>query len=158
MTIYHSHHIVPKHIGGSDDPSNIVLLTISEHAEAHRILYEKYGRWQDKLAWRGLEGLIDKGHICAEIGRKQFLKMTQTQIPCDHCGRLISMHNMSRHLFLCTNGQEGVKGNPTRSGITLKKWGGGSKCITDGTTTKRIPKEDSIPEGWRLGRHWNPRA
>ena len=31
-------------MGGSDDPSNIVLLTVEEHAEAHRLLFEKYGK------------------------------------------------------------------------------------------------------------------
>ena len=43
MTIYHVHHIIPKHMGGTDDPSNLTQLTIEEHAEAHRILYEEHG-------------------------------------------------------------------------------------------------------------------
>jgi hypothetical protein len=36
------------------------LLTIEEHAEAHRLLYEQYGRWQDRVAWHGLEKRISK--------------------------------------------------------------------------------------------------
>ena len=44
--ITHKHHIIPKHIGGTDDPSNLIELIIPEHAEAHRKLYEEYGRWQ----------------------------------------------------------------------------------------------------------------
>lgn len=59
-TIYHNHHIIPKHIGGTDNLSNLVKLTVKDHAEAHKKLYEKYGRWQDKLAWQGLSGII--GH------------------------------------------------------------------------------------------------
>ena len=43
MTIYHKHHIIPKHIGGSDDPSNLISLTIEEHAESHRILWKEIG-------------------------------------------------------------------------------------------------------------------
>lgn len=54
----HKHHIVPKHLGGTDHPSNIVELTIDEHAEAHRLLYEQHGHWQDLLAWKGLLGLL----------------------------------------------------------------------------------------------------
>jgi hypothetical protein len=54
--IYHNHHIIPRHAGGSDDPSNIVRLTVEEHAEAHRILYETYGRIEDKIAWKMLSG------------------------------------------------------------------------------------------------------
>ena len=54
----HKHHIIPRHIGGTDDPFNLIELTIEEHAEAHRVLYETHGRWQDFLAWKGLLGVI----------------------------------------------------------------------------------------------------
>lgn len=63
MTIYHKHHIIPRHVGGTNDPSNIILLTISEHANAHRLLFEKYNRWQDYVAWQGLTGQIDNQEI-----------------------------------------------------------------------------------------------
>jgi hypothetical protein len=59
----HKHHIIPKHAGGTDDPSNLVELTVEEHAEAHRKLYEEYGRWQDKVAWLALSGRIGKEEI-----------------------------------------------------------------------------------------------
>lgn len=59
----HRHHIIPKHAGGSDDPSNLVELTIEEHAEAHRLLYEQYGRHQDLTAYLGLSGLASKKEI-----------------------------------------------------------------------------------------------
>ena len=29
-------------MGGTNDPSNLVELTVEEHAEAHRVLWEKY--------------------------------------------------------------------------------------------------------------------
>ena len=29
-------------MGGTDEPSNIVLLSIEEHAEAHKKLYEEF--------------------------------------------------------------------------------------------------------------------
>ena len=63
----HTHHIIPKHAGGTDDHSNLIELTIEEHAEAHRILYEQYGRWQDKVAWQGLLGLIPHEQIMKEM-------------------------------------------------------------------------------------------
>lgn len=56
----HWHHILPKHAGGTDHPDNLVLLTVEEHAEAHRILYEEHNRWQDYLAWQMLSGQIGK--------------------------------------------------------------------------------------------------
>lgn len=61
--IKHKHHIIPKHMGGSDDSSNIIELTVEEHAEAHRKLYEEFGCLQDKLAWQGLLGLISTADI-----------------------------------------------------------------------------------------------
>jgi hypothetical protein len=58
MNIYHRHHIIPKHMGGSNDPSNIVLLTVEEHAEAHRILFEQHNKQEDYIAWKALSGQI----------------------------------------------------------------------------------------------------
>ena len=71
MLIKHKHHIIPRHIGGTDDLQNIVELTIEEHAEAHRILFEQYGREEDRLAWLGLSGQIGKDEILWHLARKQ---------------------------------------------------------------------------------------
>lgn len=62
-TLFHKHHIIPRHAGGTDDPSNLIYLTVEEHAEAHRLLFEQYGRWQDELAWKALSGAIGKDEI-----------------------------------------------------------------------------------------------
>ena len=59
----HEHHIIPKHMGGNDDPSNLVYLTIEEHAKAHKILWEKYGKLEDKVAYMGLLKMIDREQI-----------------------------------------------------------------------------------------------
>jgi len=45
-------------MGGTDDASNLIELTVEEHADAHKKLYEEYGYWQDYIAWKGLLGLI----------------------------------------------------------------------------------------------------
>lgn len=45
-------------MGGTDDPSNLVKLTIEEHAEAHKKLWETHGLWQDNIAWKALSGQI----------------------------------------------------------------------------------------------------
>jgi hypothetical protein len=64
----HIHHILPKYLGGTDDPSNLVELTVEEHAEAHRLLYEQYGNWQDYCAWQALSG---------RLGKEEVLRMAQ---------------------------------------------------------------------------------
>lgn len=56
--MYHNHHIIPKHAGGTDEPSNLIRLTVEEHAEAHRLLFEEHGRWEDEVAWKALSGQI----------------------------------------------------------------------------------------------------
>ena len=64
----HKHHIIPKHMGGSDNADNIVELTVEEHAEAHKKLYEQHGHWQDYCAWQALSG---------RIGQEEILRMKQ---------------------------------------------------------------------------------
>jgi len=74
--IYHNHHIIPKHMGGTDDPSNLIKLTVEEHAGAHKLLWEKDGRWQDEIAWKALSGQISSAEAIitavkkANTGRK----------------------------------------------------------------------------------------
>lgn len=62
----HKHHIVPRHAGGTDDPSNLELITIEEHIDRHLQLYLKFGRWQDDLAVRFLSGIVDKKQAVKE--------------------------------------------------------------------------------------------
>jgi len=37
---------------------NRIDLTTEGHALAHRLLFEKHGRWQDELAWKAISGRI----------------------------------------------------------------------------------------------------
>jgi hypothetical protein len=50
-------------MGGNDDSSNLVRLTIEEHAEAHRILFEEHQRYEDWLAWKALSGQLQNQEI-----------------------------------------------------------------------------------------------
>ena len=69
--IKHKHHILPRHAGGTDNPSNIVLLSVEEHAEAHKKLYDQHGRKEDRWAWLGLSGQIGKDELLREIAMSQ---------------------------------------------------------------------------------------
>ena len=64
----HIHHIIPQYLGGTDEPSNLIELTVEEHAEVHRKLYEEHGNWQDYCAWQALSG---------RIGKEEILRMKQ---------------------------------------------------------------------------------
>src|SRR6266496_3214989 len=50
-------------MGGSNDEDNITLLTIEEHAEAHRLLWEKNGRHQDKRACKSLYAKTEESEV-----------------------------------------------------------------------------------------------
>ena len=43
-------------MGGSDDPSNLIELTVEEHSQAHLKLYEQYGKKEDLCAYYMLSG------------------------------------------------------------------------------------------------------
>ena len=47
-------------MGGTDDPTNIIEVTVEEHAELHRRLWKAFGCREDLIAYRGLAGII--GH------------------------------------------------------------------------------------------------
>lgn len=49
---YHKHHILPKSLGGKNDPANLVLLTPREHYICHRLLIEMtVGKARSKMAY-----------------------------------------------------------------------------------------------------------
>lgn len=58
--IYHKHHILPKHLGGSNDKSNIIKVNIPLHAFLHKLLWEEHHNIKDKVAWLALSGQITK--------------------------------------------------------------------------------------------------
>jgi len=72
----HTHHIIPRHMGGTDAPSNLIKLTIEEHALAHFNLWKQYGHIEDKIAWQCLSGrtITEKDRISlSKSGFKKFL-------------------------------------------------------------------------------------
>lgn len=66
MAFTHTHHIVPRHAGGTDDPSNLIEVTIEQHAELHLARYLEYGERGDWWAFMGLSGQMGKEEILAE--------------------------------------------------------------------------------------------
>lgn len=83
--VTHKHHIKPRHMGGSDDPSNLIELTVQEHALAHKTLFEQHGRWEDEIAWKCLSGQITQAEAIIEsvkkanTGRKHTLEQKQAR-------------------------------------------------------------------------------
>ena len=59
----HYHHIIPKYLGGTDDDSNLILLTPIEHANAHLKLFKQYGNQADAWAYNRLMRQAKAVHI-----------------------------------------------------------------------------------------------
>ena len=55
-------------MGGPESPT--IPLTIEDHAIAHRMLYEEFGKEEDRRAWLGLSGLMSKEDILKEIAKE----------------------------------------------------------------------------------------
>lgn len=50
-------------MGGNDEQSNLVRLSIDEHAKEHQKLFEQYGKQEDFIAWKALSGQISVPEI-----------------------------------------------------------------------------------------------
>jgi len=61
-------------MGGTDDPDNLIELSVEEHSLAHKKLFEEHGNEFDRIAWLALSGMIGKEEIihltAVESGRK----------------------------------------------------------------------------------------
>ena len=59
-TVKHKHHIIPRYMGGSNDISNIIEVSITQHAMWHFCNYQLFENWEDYLAYKALSGHIGK--------------------------------------------------------------------------------------------------
>jgi len=56
---FHKHHIIPKYMGGSDAPENLVTLHPIDHAIAHLVRYKMFGDIRDRWAANWLQNIVD---------------------------------------------------------------------------------------------------
>lgn len=71
----HRHHLIPKHMGGTNDEDNLTQpISIELHAEFHRLLWEDFGKYEDFIAWRCLSGRISSEEArlaAAKLGQQR---------------------------------------------------------------------------------------
>ncbi|NDB59148.1 HNH endonuclease [bacterium] len=160
MTMYHTHHIIPRHMGGSDDPSNLVSLTIEEHAEAHHILYEKYHKEEDKLAWLALSGQASMTEIKRMRQKFGAKKGTETIRNNPHLcikgglaarNRKVGIHDPSKLYLKQEGGRKAI--------IKLLDFTRGSVWMNNGFKDSRVRPEkvdEYVQNGWSTGRLFSP--
>jgi hypothetical protein len=67
MALKHKHHIVPQHRGGTNDVSNIVEISITQHAMWHYAEWQLYGSEWDRIAWKGLSGIASSSETVRAV-------------------------------------------------------------------------------------------
>lgn len=79
-------------MGGTDDPSNIVEVTVEEHAELHLDLYLQHGLMGDWLAYHTLSGQI----TAAEATRQAQIHANKTRVWSEESRKKISDFHKGR--------------------------------------------------------------
>jgi hypothetical protein len=80
----HKHHILPKYKGGTDNPSNLVEVSVTQHAMFHYCNWQLWGDKRDWLAWKGLTGEVGREEIIKQLrleGAKKGLKISHKKGP-----------------------------------------------------------------------------
>ena len=168
-------------MGGSDDPSNIVELSIKEHAEAHKKLYKQYGKTEDKIAWLSLSGILKKEETYQEkvkLGRENANKILEKKYG-PNWRSIISQKGADRIKEIIKENPDYLKGRTDMKGDKnpmfgkshnsntrkiLSKLQTGKRNSQYGTMwiysleekkSKKIKKDEVIPAGWLAGRMIN---
>ena len=69
---FHAHHIIPKHAGGTDDPTNLIVLHPIDHVIWHLVRYKMTGEVNDLGAAKILMGSLGKdGMPISQVGIKR---------------------------------------------------------------------------------------
>jgi hypothetical protein len=59
----HTHRILPGHRGGEYKKNNTIEVSVTQHAMWHFANFQLWGLEEDRIAWRGLAGIITKEEI-----------------------------------------------------------------------------------------------
>jgi hypothetical protein len=157
----HTHHIIPKYMGGTDDPDNLVELTVIDHAIAHLVRWKMFGDDRDKWAWNVLSGRSERNdsEFCRETQMKLLEKgvhnwQLKNGSDFEHVRKGRSERMKGNTLGALRNitseyraiQAEGAKGNTNVRG---RVW-----VVNDITKERRrISKSETIPKGFRRGMH-----
>lgn len=174
----HKHHIIPRHMGGSDDPSNLIELTRAEHAQAHMKLYEQFGRKEDLGAYYLLTGQTDEaakissslggtvqGKINANNGHMARIQKLGDVVAAGKKGGATtilrgkgSFGNPEERLKSASKGgktqgkRNAESGHLKRIAQIPSMKNRGMIWVTNGVTNLMLMPTDNIPEGYRRGK------
>lgn len=177
----HIHHLKPRYMGGTDAPENLIEVSKTRHAMFHFCNFQLWGNTEDKIAWRALSGQISfddathqaillGGDKAREVQRQNMLdpvyraeyckKIKERYDDPEYRERMAELARKSQNAAMTAALSEEAREKRLAS---LKRIGHqqgeknsmyGMMWITDGTRegSRRIPKTDPIPDGFRRGR------
>jgi hypothetical protein len=157
---YESHHIIPRCMGGTDDPQNLIKLTAREHFLAHHLLTKIYPA-EHKLFY-ALFCMIRDPHSkrkytsrVYEIAKKEYIKMQRVRQ---------TENNMMWTDEAKKKISESMKGdnNPMRKYPEKNPgWGKsfvrGKKWYNNGSQNLYLSPDEPIPEGYVVGMKYSPK-
>ena len=137
----HKHHIIPKHMGGTDDPSNIIRLSVKEHAIAHARLYLEHGKIEDYLAYKGLRSQIGKEEMFRECSRIGGLNNKGRLKSKEHCIKISKAHKSNLPIF--------NRPHTTESKNKISKSMKGNKNSSNHSSPEfRIKQSEAMKKAW----------
>lgn len=114
----HRHHIIPKHMGGTDDEENLTPpISIQMHAEFHKQLYEEFKKTEDLIAWKALSGRITSEEArleAAKVGQERSEKYKNRDFR-EHLARVRTTESCSKGGKMAAPALvEWIKANPEK--------------------------------------------
>ena len=172
MKDVHSHHIIPRCIGGKDSPDNLVNLTFREHFVAHLLLAKIYGGklWHAVKMMGAVHGYTGRMYAVAKKKHSSMLSIQNQKkrkpketrhYKCYECDkeiiRIEFVHRPSKERYFCSikcRNKFCAKNRPSRKGTSLSHipkrtaWNKGKSSPMKGRSIKGHP-------AWNKGVH-NP--
>jgi hypothetical protein len=161
----HKHHILPKYKGGTDDLSNLVEVSVTQHAMFHYCNWQLWGDKRDFIAWKGLVGEIGKEEIINQLARnsgglEKMWERTSFLWKNDEEYRSNQLNNLRKNRLLAVKAalSPEAKAKRRKTLAEMKHQQGernsqfGTMWVTNGEKNLKIRVGDPIPENYRKGR------
>lgn len=136
-------------MGGDDSAENLVILTVEEHAIAHKELYEIYGKREDYVAWKCLSGQMAVEDILLERSRLGAKKRSQKNI-----GRK-NTEESKKKMSLAKLGKKRTEESKLKQSVSVT---GDKNHFYGKTHTEETKKKMSLAKKRRYLGEGNPRA
>ncbi len=124
MIHWQMHHIKPRHMGGTDDPSNLIRVNTAMHAFLHKQLWEEYGDKRDYVAWQALSGQITHEQARIEAARISNSKPKSPEHRANIAAARRGQKMTKKHMEKLHAGRRRSKNSETHAAAIRATWTG----------------------------------